>query len=54
MNSFPYLADFSEMVSHLAIFEVTYLLKSWELDCANPPDQSEMFVGHLEGILVEV
>jgi hypothetical protein len=30
----------------------SYLLKSWELDCACSPDQSAMFVGHLGEILV--
>jgi hypothetical protein len=33
---------------------MTYLLKSYELDYAYPPNQSEMFVGQLGGILVQV
>jgi hypothetical protein len=33
---------------------MSYLPKSWELDCACCPDQSEIVVGHLGGILVQV
>jgi hypothetical protein len=54
MKPFTDLADFSEMAKRLAIFEMSYLLKSWELDCSCSPDQRKMFVGHSGGILVQV
>jgi hypothetical protein len=38
----------------LSYFEMSYHLKSWELDGPCPPNQLEMFVGHLGGIHVQV
>jgi hypothetical protein len=42
----------SFLLKPLAMFEIPYLLESWMLGCACHSDQSAMFVGHLEIILV--
>jgi hypothetical protein len=38
----------------LAIFEMSYLHESWELDCACHPDDIVRFVDHLRALLVQV
>jgi hypothetical protein len=36
----------------LATLEMSYLLKSWKLDCVCHSDRSEILVGHLGTVLV--
>jgi hypothetical protein len=41
-------------LKQLSIFEMSYLLESWELDCAYNPYYSTRFVDHLETLLIQV
>jgi hypothetical protein len=53
MNQFSD-GQFSEFAELLAIFEMPYLLESWELDCACHPYCSARFVDQLGAPLVQV
>jgi hypothetical protein len=54
MNQFPVLVSFAVFAELLAVFEMPYLLESWELDCTNHPDCSARIVDHSGAILVQV